>query len=279
MTSNWLLSSLGLMAAMLGSAAAAAPDAKTADRPRLVGHRGLIGQAPENTLAGFDACTSLRLGFELDIRRSKDGHLVCIHDDDIKRTTNSQGKVADLTLDELRKLDAGRWFDPVFAGERVPLLEEVFAAVQARQAGQVLIALDLKIGDETVEADVVRLAKKHGVLGQVVCIGRAIGEPAVRRKLRGADPGTPVAVLAPTADDLPAAVADRDSDWVYVRFLPTRAQVDQIHRAGKRVFLSGPLVSGNEPDHWRKARDARVDAVLTDYPLECRRSWQEVVRP
>ena len=241
-------------------------------RPAIVGHRGLLRHAPENTLAGFAACLELGLGFELDVRRTRDGHLVCLHDADVRRTTNGKGLVSDLTLAELRRLDAGRWFDPSFAGQRVPTLEEVFALLEARGRAGVLVALDIKI--EGVEADVIRLAVKHGVLGRVVCIGRTITEAEVRRKLRRADPAAPAAVLAPGADTLPRALADASASWVYLRFVPTAEQVAAAHRAGKRVFLSGPLVGGNEPKNWRRARASHVDALLTDYPLRCRQSWR-----
>lgn len=247
--------------------------------PRLVGHRGLIHHAPENTLAAFAACLDLRVGFELDVRRTRDGHLVCLHDDDIKRTTNGTGAVKALSLAELQKLDAGAWFDPAFAGARVPTLEEVFSLVKTRHPEPILVALDLKIDDPTVEADMVRLAVKHGVLDQVVCIGRAISEPAVRRRLRAADAKTPVAVLASTPKDLPQALTDPDSDWVYLRFLPTPEQVAQIHRAARRIFLVGPLVSGHEPANWRRARELHIDALLTDYPLECRQLWRTPAKP
>jgi glycerophosphoryl diester phosphodiesterase len=93
-------------------------------RPLIVAHRGLLQHAPENTLANFRACLELRLGLEFDVQRTKDGHLVCIHDDTVNRTTNGTGNVADLTLDEIRRLDAGSWFDPTFAGEKVPTIEE-----------------------------------------------------------------------------------------------------------------------------------------------------------
>jgi glycerophosphoryl diester phosphodiesterase len=244
--------------------------------PLLVGHRGLIHHAPENTVQGFAACFDLAIGIELDVRRTRDGHLVCLHDDDVKRTTDGTGKVAELSLADLQKLDAGRWFDPAFAGLVVPTLEEVFRLCAGERASsQVLIAIDLKIDDETVEADVVRLAEKHGVLDQLVFIGRAIETPSVRRKLRAANPKVSVAVLAQTADDLPAALKDRDSNWAYLRFVPTAEQVAQVHRAGKRVFLVGPTVSGREPDNWRRAREAGVDAILTDFPLECRQVFRE----
>jgi glycerophosphoryl diester phosphodiesterase len=274
----WLGLAGCLQQAMPQSRAADEPARPTAQPPRLVGHRGLIRHAPENTLAGFAACIELRLGFELDVRRTRDGHLVCLHDDDVQRTTNGQGKVSESTLAELRQLDAGAWFDPAFAGQRLPTLEEVFVLLKERQATQVLVALDLKIDDETVEADVVRLAKKCGVLGQVVCIGRAISEPAVRKQLRAADPKTPAAVLAQKAEDLPAALEDAHADWVYVRFVPTAEQAAKVHRAGKRVFLSGPLVSGREPENWRRAREAGVDAILTDFPLDCRQLAREHAR-
>ena len=98
-----------------------ADDAKSPQKsPIIVGHRGLFKHAPENTLTGFAACLDLSLGFELDVRRSRDGHLVCMHDEDVKRTTNGKGKVADLTLAELRKLDAGAWFAPRFANTMNP---------------------------------------------------------------------------------------------------------------------------------------------------------------
>src|SRR5262249_20972070 len=99
-----------------------------------IGHRGLMKLAPENTLVGFAACIELRVGFELDIRRTKDGVLVVMHDPDVKRTTNGAGKVAELTLAELRKLDAGSWFERGFAGTRVPTLDEVFALLKERGA-------------------------------------------------------------------------------------------------------------------------------------------------
>src|SRR5688572_27681096 len=123
-------------------------------RPALIGHRGLLRDAPENTLATFAACIELGVGFELDVRRTKDGHLIVLHDATVDRTTDGQGKVADLTLDDLRKLDAGRWFDPIFAGQRVPTLEEVFVLLRDRKAS-VRVAMDLKIDDATVEADMV----------------------------------------------------------------------------------------------------------------------------
>jgi glycerophosphoryl diester phosphodiesterase/cyclophilin family peptidyl-prolyl cis-trans isomerase len=242
--------------------------------PRLVAHRGLFRHAPENTLAAFAACLELRLGFELDVRRSKDGHLVVLHDATLERTSDGKGRVAERSLAELKKLDAGRWFDRTFAETRIPTLDEVFALVKARGQADTLVAIDLKIDDGQVEADVVRLAKKHGVLARLIVIGTAIDSPAVRKRLRGADETTPVAVLAQTAADLAKALAAKDASWVYLRFVPTAAQVKQARQAGKKVFVAGKAVAGKEPKNWQEARSAGVDGFLTDYPLECRQAWR-----
>src|SRR5207244_10906712 len=88
-----------------------------------------------------------------------------------------------------------------------------------------LVAVDMKIDDGKVEAEVVALAKKHGVLDRILCIGTTISSAEVRRRLRQADANTPVAVLAQTEKDLPAALADRDANWAYLRFVPTAEQV------------------------------------------------------
>ena len=239
--------------------------------PVVVGHRGLATHAPEETPAAFNACVDLRVGIEFDVRRTRDGQLVCLHDPAVDRTTDGKGKVGELSLRELRQLDAGRKFDPAFAGERVPTVDEFFALLRDRRAA-VLVAVDLKEPD--CEADVVKLAERHGVLNQLVFIGLAIEDPKVRGKLRDASPAAACAALCPAAEKLDAALGDKTADWVYLRFVPAADEVKRAHAAGKKVFLVGPLVMGNEPANWAKARAAGVDAVLTDFPLECRASWR-----
>lgn len=92
---------------------------------RFVGHRGAAAQAPENTIAGFRRAASLGLArVEFDARITADGHPVIIHDDRLDRTTDGSGAVAESSLKAIRALDAGAWFGPEFAGERVPTLEQ-----------------------------------------------------------------------------------------------------------------------------------------------------------
>ena len=91
--------------------------------PILLAHRGLVRHAPENTLPGFAAAIELGLSIELDLYQTRDEYLVIIHDETVDRTTDGTGEVINMTLAEIRKLDAGSWFDPRFTGERVPTNE------------------------------------------------------------------------------------------------------------------------------------------------------------
>ncbi|HUG90474.1 MAG TPA: glycerophosphodiester phosphodiesterase family protein, partial [Planctomycetaceae bacterium] len=153
-------------------------------RPLTIAHRGLLRHAPENTLANFRACLELRLGFEFDVQRSKDGHLVCIHDDSVDRTTDGTGQVSEMTLEQINRLDAGSWFDPTFAGEKVPTVEDVLKLLAEYRQHDILVAVDLKA--QNVEQDVVQLATKYRVLDHLVFIGRTILEPAVRDRIKRA---------------------------------------------------------------------------------------------
>ena len=92
-----------------------AAQASWAADPILVAHRGLLRHAPENTLPAFAACLELGIGFELDIRTTRDGHLVVIHDDSLARTTDGGDRsIRSISLAEAKKLDAGAWFNEVF---------------------------------------------------------------------------------------------------------------------------------------------------------------------
>ncbi len=98
----------------------------------IVGHRGAAGHAPENTMASFRKAIDLGADvIELDVHRSKDGHLIVIHDATVDRTTNGSGAIAEMTFDEIRELDAGSWFGPAFSGEKLPSLAEVIVGINA----------------------------------------------------------------------------------------------------------------------------------------------------
>jgi len=97
-------------------------------RPLRIGHRGAAGHAPENTLLSIETALSLGVDVvEIDVHRSRDGHLIVMHDERVDRTTNGSGYIRDLTLDELQALETPR-------RQWVPTLTEVLTAVQGRAA-------------------------------------------------------------------------------------------------------------------------------------------------
>jgi glycerophosphoryl diester phosphodiesterase len=98
--------------------------------PRVIGHRGAARHAPENTLAGLQAAARLGVAWvEFDVMLTQDGHPVLLHDDSLARTTGLARLLCDTPLAEARRLDAGAWFGPAFAGQGIPTLEEAFAAL------------------------------------------------------------------------------------------------------------------------------------------------------
>ncbi len=118
-----------------------------------IAHRGASGpcHAPENTLAAFRAAIEIGVdGVECDVHCTKDGQAVVIHDRTLDRTTDSKGAVEKLTLDEVKEADAGSWFDPQFAGERIPTLQEVLKLTK----GKVITLVEIKekgVADRVVE--------------------------------------------------------------------------------------------------------------------------------
>lgn len=225
-------------------------------------------EAPENTLCAFRACLALGVGFEFDVRRTRDGQLVCLHDATLDRTTSGRGALEDTSLESLKSLDAGGWFDFKFADERVPTIEQIFKLVSAEAKGEILLAVDLKDSGSGLEQEVVRLASKHNVLQHLLFIGLTIESPEIRSRLKAANAGTRTARLAATASDVDSVLGDKTADWVYARFVPSAGEAARIHSAGKKIFIAGPLVAGYEAANWAAASQAQLDAILTDYPLK-----------
>lgn len=170
-----------------------------------IAHRGYSVAAPENTLVSFRKAIELKPDMaECDARKTKDGELIVIHDPTVDRTTNGTGKVADMTLDELRRLDAGSWFAPEFAGEKLPTLDEVIDLF--KDSGVTLI---VEIKEEGTEDEVVAALYEHGMEHQsMICsFHHKVG---VRMPVIAPDiPFSPIiAPKEPVGEDQAVALAD-----------------------------------------------------------------------
>lgn len=129
----------------------------------VIAHRGASAAAPPNTLAAFEKAAELGAdGVEFDVHLSADGVPVVIHDSTVDATTDGSGRVADLSLDALKQLDAGSHFSPAFAGERIPTLEEILEAVGQR----LLLNVELKstsLRENGLERAVTAQVERHGL--------------------------------------------------------------------------------------------------------------------
>ena len=136
------------------------------DRPLVFGHRGASHAAPQNTLAAFRAAAEMGAdGVELDVYLTADGVPVVIHDEEVSSTTDGSGYITQMPLAQVKELDAGSTFSPTFAGEPIPMLEEVLAEV----GHKLLIDIELKYSprQQGLEAAVASLVARIGLQGRL----------------------------------------------------------------------------------------------------------------
>jgi glycerophosphoryl diester phosphodiesterase len=169
-----VLRSLCVLSALLAacsnqrSAPGGATGPVTITRPRIVAHRGASIDAPENTLAAFRRAWELGVEcVELDVRLTRDGAVVVIHDDTTARTAGVDRPVAAQTLAEIRALDAGAWRGARFAGEKIPTLAEAIATIPS--GGTLFVELKTGPADAKAVADVIR-AEKPGARGASIAL-------------------------------------------------------------------------------------------------------------
>ncbi len=129
-----------------------------------IAHRGASGTFPENTVSAFRAAIDAGADMcELDVQLSRDGAIVVIHDDTVERTTDGKGEVAELTLEELRRLDAGAKFkDGPFKGARIPTLDEVFAVTSGK------CGLNIELKADGLEHQVAQIMQARNALGDSI---------------------------------------------------------------------------------------------------------------
>jgi glycerophosphoryl diester phosphodiesterase len=248
--------------------------APTADPTRptveIVAHRGASFDAPENTLAGVklaweqkaDAC-------EFDVYLSKDGQVVAIHDATTKRVAGVDRKVVDQTLEELRRLDVGKWKDAKFAGERIPTLAEVLATVPAGKR----VFIEVKCGPEIVpELD--RVLKSSGLKPeQTAIISFSDAVIAAAKKARpdlkaywivSIRPGKGKKAKPPTAEKLLARAKEIHADGLDLSADPEldRAYADKVKAAKLELYVW----TVNDVPTAKRMVEIGVDGITTDRP-------------
>ncbi len=136
----------------------------------VIGHRGAKGYAPENTVPSFEKGIECKANMiEFDVRLTRDGHIVIMHDATVNRTTNGTGLVSQLTLKQIKKLDAGVWFSPKFEGTQVPTLEEAIASIKGKAKFDIEVKKD-SYSNKAIEEKLVGEILKNNILDDTVVI-------------------------------------------------------------------------------------------------------------
>ncbi|MFG2950373.1 glycerophosphodiester phosphodiesterase [Streptomyces adustus] len=212
-----------------------------------IGHRGVMGVEPENTLRSFVAAQQAGLDvIELDLHLSKDGALVVMHDAEVDRTTDGCGPIAEMTLAELRGLDAGR-------GERIPVFEEVLDAVRT--------PLQAEIKDVAAARALAEVMTRLDLLGRVEV--SSFHDEAITEIARLV-PGVRTALVGSRYDvDIVRRAVDAGASTVCldIRRL-TLEIVERAREADLRII--GWVV--NTQDDLRLVRALQLDGATTDYP-------------
>jgi glycerophosphoryl diester phosphodiesterase len=243
--------------------------------PILVAHRGLLRHAPENTLPAFVTCLELGIGLELDIRTTKDNKLVVLHDDTLDRATDGPNRsVREFTLAELQQFDAGSWFHSSFAGVCVPTLEETFVSIKRHKRGCTIIALNVKHITLDGEKQLVELVGQHGLFDESFAFDQS---EECSRRLKTLDPKFRIGANV-SRKSLELRLKEGLLDVFLLTFVPSTEEVQRLHQDGKQVVFNfaGGGEARRNPDAWEKAKEAGIDGMLTDYPLECRLHWRSV---
>lgn len=239
----------------------------TVNLPPLIGHRGLAGLAPENTMPAFEAAARHGLQFvELDAKLCASGELIVLHDNDVKRTSNGRGRAQQLRYTELRKLDAGSWFAPAFRGTRIPLLIEVLDFCRTAQLG-VNIELKPNRGDYAQTARVVaELLQRERLIGQLPLFISSFSIQSLRAA-RDCMPMLPRGLLMErrtTLRHILQRMQELDTcTFNYDRKLISAKRVQQLAARGIPTLIW----TVNDVDEAKRLLALGVQSVFSDYPL------------
>ncbi|MBN1936710.1 MAG: glycerophosphodiester phosphodiesterase, partial [Anaerolineae bacterium] len=221
--------------------------------------------APQNTLAAFLLAAEMGAdGVELDVHLSADGQVVVIHDDTVDATTDGSGRVSALTLAELKALDAGGWFDPRFAGERIPTLQEVFDAVGHRLLINVEIKVEAGYHPLEQEAETVRLIEDNNLVERVIISSFSI---ASLRRVRRLNPHIALGLLYAQVETRLFPTLARLLGARYEALHPQFGLVDARYVASaRRRGLHVNAWTANEVDPMRRLIDVGANGIITNYP-------------
>ncbi|MGD7045628.1 glycerophosphodiester phosphodiesterase [Jeotgalibacillus proteolyticus] len=226
---------------------------------KLFAHRGSCTMCPENTMAAFrQALREGADGIELDVRMSRDGYVVVIHDRTVTRTTNGRGTVAGLTLQQLRSLDAGSWYNEACKDEKIPTLEEVLQWIQATELE---LNIELKTEDDPypgIEQAVLDLISEYALQDRIVLSSFNI---ETLKRLRELDASVKLAYLISeqTEEAVTKALSLKSDLHCQLSFMKTEEAEKAVQEG-----IAIRLYTVNEAEELISINLNYIEAVITD---------------
>jgi glycerophosphoryl diester phosphodiesterase len=241
--------------------------ANTCKSPWIIAHRGFRAKYPENTLISFQAALDAGVRMiELDVTHTRDGELVVMHDNTLDRTTNGHGPVVEYSLKEVKKLDAGSWFNPIFASQHVPELEEVLDLIN----GKVLVNIEIKphtdavrYPSKSIERQVVDLINRKKI--QDVVLISSFDKNILEKTASLENPPTLALISRDPADSATLALCRRLKifSWHPSPVILTSDQVEAMHAQGLKVFP----YNVDTPEQFEQMFAMQVDGLISNDPL------------
>lgn len=215
----------------------------------IVGHRGAAGYEPENTLLSFQKAIEIGVDWiEMDVHRSSDGHIVVIHDDTVDRTTRGHGKVSEMTLAELKNLDAGK-------GQKIPTLQEAIDFSKGR--ARVIV----EIKQEGTEADVVDAIERNDII--YAAMVASFSTRSIRRVKEINPEIKTAAIFSRLPIDFKALARDVRADSVFMRKdIVSQAIIEEAHKNGFTVNVWNE----DNPEDIRKYAAMGPDMMSSNFP-------------
>lgn len=231
------------------------------NRPLVFGHRGARAYAPMNTIPSFQLAVKQRAhGVELDVHLSKDRYPIILHDFTVDSTTNGRGYARDMTLAELKALDAGSKFGAQFAGVQIPTLDEVFEAVGKKLYVNVEIKSE-SLDTDGVEQVVADCIAHHGMNERVIV---SSFNPLALKRFRAILPTVPIGYLYAPNYTFGTEVID---SLPHEARHPEHTLIDAAYMAwAKQHGYRVNTWTVNAPQRAVELRNLGVDAIITDNP-------------
>lgn len=241
---------------------------------KIMAHRGASGYAPENTMIAFELAEKMDADFiELDVHICKSGELIVCHDETVDRTTNGSGYIKDLTLNELKMLDAGSYFDGKFSDAKIPTFIEVLDWIKDRSIGLNIELKNAPIFYPRMEEEVLNLIEKYNLSSRVIISSFNHYSLAKCKQL---DPNVKTGLLY---------MAGLFEPWNYCQSVHADAihplfygVVPEIIKGCKENKIAINAWTVNDEPYMRSLIELGIEGIITDFPDKARKILNDFQR-